>query len=239
MRCEHYWRDGILLVERGRSDPHRDDCLDCRREHEARTSLVRALQQVGAGGGDPRWQARVWKQIAQERARASARPAWLPWASAFAVACVLVVVVQAGGLLEREGNGTALATAPAVVDIAEQPRTLRADTTSDPKQPLPASIGDHVRVWAAPHQEVRIYRGEILLGRCSAAAPRSPSCQHGGLGVVVDRALDRPGKYQLVIAPSEILAAPPDGGGAASLDSDLAALIKGGVGYELRAITVR
>ena len=244
MRCEHYWRDGILLVERGRSDPHRDDCLECRREHEARASLVRALQQVGAGGGDPRWQARVWKQIEQERARASARPRWVPWASAFAVACVLVVIVQAGGLFHREregdGAGIAIAAAPPVVNVApaEHRRTLRADTAGS-KRLMPASIGDHAQAWAAPDQEVRIYRNEVLLARCAAGVPVSSACVHGGFGVVVDRILELPGKYQLVFAPVGFLAAPADGVGAASLDHDLAELTAHGVGYDQRTILVR
>ena len=53
MSCEHYWRDGVLLVERGEPDPHRETCIECRRAHEAREQLVRALPGVfGSAAGD-------------------------------------------------------------------------------------------------------------------------------------------------------------------------------------------
>jgi hypothetical protein len=239
-RCEHYWREGVLLVERGRPDPHRDDCLDCRREHEARGALVRALQQVGAGAGDPRWQAKVWARIDRARAaRTSSRPVWLPWASALAAACVLVVFVRAGGLLHREREDGAAEVA-VKVDIApgEQLRAHRADHAADSSRSRSAAIGDHVRAWIAPRQEARLYRGEALLARCAAAMPMTPRCADVGVGVIVDQSLDLPGKYQLVIAPAEVLAAPASGE-AASPDRDLAALTERGVGYELFVITVR
>ncbi|TMQ03653.1 MAG: hypothetical protein E6J91_46265 [Deltaproteobacteria bacterium] len=69
MRCERYWQDGILQIERGETDPHHRACLDCRRAHRERERLVRALSGLGAGSsGDPGWQARVWRRIACEPA---------------------------------------------------------------------------------------------------------------------------------------------------------------------------
>jgi len=38
---------GILLVECGDPDPHRDTCVVCRREHKAREELIRELPLVG------------------------------------------------------------------------------------------------------------------------------------------------------------------------------------------------
>ena len=67
MRCEHYWREGILLVERGEPDPHRETCAVCRREHEIRAELVGAFPLVGPRSvGDPAWEARVWRRITRQ-----------------------------------------------------------------------------------------------------------------------------------------------------------------------------
>ena len=66
MSCEHYWREGILLAERDEPDPHRETCVVCRREHQLRAELVRALPLVGAmAAGDPAWKARVWRRITE------------------------------------------------------------------------------------------------------------------------------------------------------------------------------
>lgn len=243
LRCEHYWREGVLRVERGQADPHRDECLDCRREHEARAALVRGLQQVGVGAGDPRWQAKVWAQLDRERDRrlaAQARPAWAPWATAFAAACALVMFVQLSGLFHREGEGGGVVGPIAKVAIAPagQVRALRAEPAPEPARSLSAAIGEHVQAWIAPRQEVRIYRGEGLIARCAEAMPASPRCAHVGAGTVVDQILELPGTYRLVVAPAAILEGPRVGE-AASIDRDLAALTAGGVGYEQYVITVR
>jgi hypothetical protein len=246
MRCEHYWRDGILLVERGQSDPHRDDCLDCRREHEARGSLVRALRLVGAGTGDPQWQAKVWQRIGREGRVRPERPgwysAWFPVASALAAACVLLVVVQARGLSHRDHFDGGIATRSSVTIAPAESRRVhrggpRSDEVAEPTRPLSASIGERVRIWAAPYQEVRIYRGEGLIARCAVAVPMSARCAGNELGVVAEQVLERPGMYQVVIAPAGILGAPP-AGEAPSLERDLAALTAGGAGHEQRSITV-
>jgi len=245
MRCEHYWREGILLVERGQLDPHRDDCLDCRREHEARSTLVRALRLVGAGTGDPQWQAKVWQQIGREKRPSwgGGRSAWFPVASALAAACVLLAVVQVRGLSHRDHIDGGIATRSKVtIAPAEQRRVHRGgsrpDEASEPTRPLSASVGERVRIWAAPYQEVRIYRGQGLIARCAAPVPMSARCAVSALGVVAEQVLERPGMYQVVIAPMGILAAPPSGE-ASSLERDLAALTAGGVGHELRSIAVQ
>jgi hypothetical protein len=64
--CDRYWRAGVLLVERGEPDPHRDQCAACREAHAARDELVAVLSLVAATAtGEPGWQARVWSGIEQ------------------------------------------------------------------------------------------------------------------------------------------------------------------------------
>ena len=46
MTCERYWQDGVLLVEQGQRDPHRDDCADCRGAHAAREEMVREVHRM-------------------------------------------------------------------------------------------------------------------------------------------------------------------------------------------------
>ncbi|TMQ05953.1 MAG: hypothetical protein E6J91_39235, partial [Deltaproteobacteria bacterium] len=91
MTCDHYWRDGILLVESGEPDPHRDTCVVCRREHQGREELVRALPLVGGTTtGDPNWEARVWSRIA--RLEPPRGPRWWRLGGGLAAACALVLM---------------------------------------------------------------------------------------------------------------------------------------------------
>jgi hypothetical protein len=225
MRCEHYWREGILLVEQGRSDPHREDCLDCRREHEARGELVRAFRLVGAGGGDPHWQQRVWWQIANQSAP---RTPWIqravPWATAFAAACALLLFVASQGLLHRDRGDAARDIRPRF-DIVAGEVAMRSTS---------AGIGDRVRLWVGNHQEARIYRAEKLLLRCTPGASEA-GCTPDQGGVMAEYALKLPGDYQLVIVTPAGIAASPAG----SLDGDLAAITAAGGTYRSFEVPVR
>jgi hypothetical protein len=268
MRCERYWRDGILLVEQGRPDPHRESCLDCRREHEARGELVRAFKVVGARGGDPWWQARVWRGIADGDARTTPwfKQPWVAWASTAAAVCMLIAFVSSQWLPGRdEGEVAGDGRQPSFEII---PSAVAMRTTS-------AVIGDRVRIWVRATQEARIYRAEELLLRCTAAtgapatgAPATGAtatatgatamgagCSRDGGGVVAEHVFQLAGNYQLVIAPAGLLPAPglavpaatpatpaapaaPPEPGA-SLDRDLAAITAGGGTYQLRELAVR
>lgn len=222
MRCERYWREGVLLVEQGRPDPHRDECLDCRREHEARGELVRAFRSVGARDGDPRWQARVWQKIAEERRPWWTSP-WLGWGTALAAAGVLALVVTTQGLFHRDQDDLGDGGARPRIEIVSTEIAMRSTS---------AGIGDRVKIWVHAWQEVRIYRAERLLLRCTAAAT-APGCTSTEGGVLADHVFTLPGDYQLVIIPTGI--AEPAG----SLDRDLAAITAGGGTYQLRELPVR
>jgi hypothetical protein len=226
MRCERYWQEGALLVEQGRQDPHREDCLDCRREHEARGELVRAFRLVGAQGGDPRWQARVWWQIANQAA--PPKP-WaeriVPWATALAAACALVIFVSSQGLLHRDRGEAARDVRPRF-DIVPSEVAMRSTS---------AGIGDRVRLWVGTRQEARIYRAEKLLLRCTPAAA-TPGCTRDDGGVMAEYALKLPGDYQLVIVtPAGTAIGEPAG----SLDGDLAAITAAGGTYRSFEVPVR
>jgi hypothetical protein len=222
MRCERYWREGVLLVEQGRPDPHRDDCLDCRREHEARGELVRAFELVGARGGDPRWQSRVWWQIANMESRS--RP-WVPWVTAFAAAAALVLFVSTQGLLHRDGGDAARDVRPRF-DIVPSEVAMRSTS---------AGIGDHVRLWAGRRQEARIYRAEKLLLRCTPGGTATPGCTRDDDGLLAEHVLRLPGDYQLVIVAVGDRPVEPAG----SFDGDLAAILRAGATYQSFELAVR
>jgi hypothetical protein len=222
MSCERYWRDGVLLVEQGRPDPHRENCQDCRREHESRAELVRAFQLVGAQGGDPRWQARVWRQIAQSEVRPP--KIWVAWVSAFAAACVLVLFVSTQGLLHRDDRGVADHDVRPRFDIVPSEVAVRSASRG---------IGDRVRIWVGPDQEARIYRAEKLLLRCTeATAAATAGCKRDEGGLRAELLLELPGTYQLVIAPAE------SGTITGSFDADLGAIAARGGTYQVHDFTV-
>lgn len=215
MRCEHYWRDGVLLVEQGRPDPHRDECLDCRRAHEARCELVRAFEHVGAHGGNPRWQAAVWRGI-EERPRSP-----LVWAGALAAACALALLVVPR---LRGGGGEPAGGDRPQVEIVPSEIAMRSTA---------AGIGDRIRIRIRAADEVRIYRGERLILRCTAEAATTVECGRDGDRLRAEHVLALPGDYRLVILPTG--AAAPAG----SFDRDLAAITASGGSYDLRELTVR
>jgi hypothetical protein len=212
MRCERYWKDGALLVEQGRPDPHRDECLDCRREHEARGELVRAFALVGARRGNPRWQADVWRVIEAPRFP-------FAWAGALAAACAIALLV----LPLLRGGEPADGERPRIEIV---PSEIAMRSTS-------AGIGDRVRIRIRSTDEARIYRGERLILRCTAEAVKTAECAPDGGGLRAEHVLALPGDYRLVILPAGI-AAP-----AGSFDRDLAAITTGGASYELRELAVR
>src|SRR6185295_1010537 len=134
---------GILLVERGQPDPHRATCLDCRRAHEARHQLIRALPLVGADHtGDPQWQARVWRQIALEQSPPSRSPWWTR--SAFAAACALAAAVC-----------IVLGRTPTPKDPRPRIEIISGEVAM---RGTSVHIGDRVRIAMAADDEVRIYR---------------------------------------------------------------------------------
>lgn len=231
MTCERYWREGVLLVEQGRPDPHREGCLDCRREHEARAELVRAFRLVATERGDTRWQARVWRRIALEE-----RPkrTWLPWSGAV-VAAAAMAVLTVVLLVPRSGPVEDIRPRHEIDDGAVARR-------SGSRSP---SIGDRVRFYVASDQEARIYRAEVLLLRCTPSrALVTAGCSRDARGILAELELAL-GEYQLVSAPAN-LAEPTEEPALQrptpqprTLDADLAALTNAGGTYQLRSFNVR
>ena len=225
MICERYWREGILQVERGEHDPHRDTCHDCRRAHAARAELIEALPHVGATrSGDPDWQVRVLSRIAHEETRRARRSYWL--GGGLAAACALAVVWLLA--VHRDAGSP---SSQVVARSDGRPRieiisgTLAQRSTS-------ARVGDRVRI-SVPHGgEVRIYRADRLMLRCPAWQ-RSAGCALDRAGLVAEVELATPGEYQLVTIPS--LTAEPVG----TLDGDLAAVVGAGGDYRLTELSVR
>jgi hypothetical protein len=215
MSCDLYWREGILLAERGEPDPHRDGCVACRREHNVRDELIAALPLVWAtSGGDTGWQARVWSRIDQLEPRRSRRRRWCQTGglvAAFAAVLLWWFVRRGDELRPR---------------IEVVPGEVAMRSTSSP------SIGDRVRVLVGPSEEVRVYRADHLVLRCPAEAT-APGCRLDRHGLVAETLLAAAGDYQLVIVRSATAA--PLG----RLDRDLGAIVAAGGDYQITELSVR
>lgn len=228
MRCDRYWRDGILLVEQGRPDPHRDTCLDCRREHEARNELVRALGDVSAReAGSTGWQQRVLGQIAREAAPPRRRWIALPGALvATGAVAALAVGVFVLVPISRPDPGP---DTPKIEMVAG--RIARRA-----QQP---SVDDAVKVTVRASQEIWIYRDDKLQLRCAASTTSDAQrtmCTRDGDHLVMQYTFSLVGAYQLVIVLENgerpVL---PTGG----LDRDVAALTSAGGAYQFQEHAVR
>ena len=234
MTCEHYWREGILLDERGERDPHRDTCEDCQRAHRERDALIRVLPVVGtASAGDPDWQSGVWQRIARQEASRARRSYWFGGALAAAglLAAIGLYLTRQGsrspGLVAGDVHGTG---ARPRIEIVPSPTPIRALPSAG--TPSSAQVGDRVRISVLPGCEVRIYRADRLVLRCPAWHS-SPGCMLDAVGLVADAALTTAGEYQLVTITSVVV----DPAGA--LDRDLAAVVDAGGDYRLTDLSVR
>ncbi|HEY0476696.1 MAG TPA: hypothetical protein VGD37_04180 [Kofleriaceae bacterium] len=206
MTCERYWRDGIVLVERGLDDPHRDGCADCTLAHASRQELIDALPLIGADyPGDPDWQAKVWRRIDEQRRPAPVRWRW-QLAGALAAACAIALWVGIGR--ERPGEARpAMAIIPGEV-------AMRSGSVT---------VGARLRVEVDETSEVWIYRGGHLVFRCRAREV-AEGCTPDSDGMVAQFVLLVPGKY-LAIAVKTPPSTLPHG----ELDDDRAALISAGI----------
>jgi len=215
MSCERYWREGILRVEHGELDPHRDTCAECHHAHDLRAELVRALPLVGGRDtGDPSWEARVWNRIARLERPAAARR-WLGGSLAMAFAAILTC----WAIGHHPDNDAERFATPdhAQVEILHGDVAMRSTT---------AEIGDRVRIAVKPTEEVRVYCDARLVLRCSAGF-RDRGCVTEGGGLVAELRLAAAGDYRLVVITSAT--ADPVGG----LVGDLAAVVAAGGEYLL------
>jgi len=211
MICERYWRDGIVLVERGLDDPHRDGCEDCARAHASRQELIDALPLIGADvTGDLFWQAKVWHVIDGRPARSPSRRRW-QLAGALAAVSVIALWIGLDRARSREVR-------PHVAVIETGP-VRRSEG---------AHVGDHLQVFAGEDSDVWIYREGRLALQCRAhqASHGSDGCVQAPEHMVVDLVLKTPGEYRILVTLAHF-ALPPSG----KLDEDLASLVSAGVSY--------
>jgi hypothetical protein len=222
MSCERYWREGIVLVERGLDDPHRDGCEDCRRAHASRQELIEALPLIGAGEtGDPHWQVKVWQRIDGERARAPWRWRW-QLADALTVVCVAALWI---GLCRGRPDDVRPQddVRPRIEIIAE----------GGPMRSSAAHVDDRLKVTVAETSDVWIYRGGRLALHCPARQALD-GCAPDAHGMIVEMLLSIPGTYQVIVTATPV-ASPPRG----RLDEDRAALETAGVSYKEDTVQVR
>jgi hypothetical protein len=210
MICERYWRDGIVLVERGLDDPHRDGCEDCARAHASRQELIDALPLIGADvTGDPFWQAKVWHVIDGRPARSPRR--WR-WQLAGALAAVSVIALWFG--LDR--------ARPREV----RPR-LETIATGPVKRSGAAHTDDRLQVFAGKDSDVWIYREGRLVLQCRAHEV-SDRCVPDPHGMTVEMVLSLPGEYRVVVTTAHFALAP-----RGKLEEDLATLESAGAGHQV------
>jgi hypothetical protein len=218
MICERYWRDGIVLVERGIDDPHRDGCEDCARAHASRQELIDALPLIGMDmTGDPYWQTKVWQVIDGKAARAPWR--WR-WQLGGALAALAVLALWIG--LDRAG----LRDVRPRVAIIETGAPRRSEGGA-------AHVDDRLQVFAGEASDVWIYREDRLVLQCQAHAA-SDRCRPDPHGMTAEMVLSTPGEYRIIVttAPFPL---PPSG----KLDDDLAKLESAPAAYKDEHLSVR
>ena len=230
MTCQRYWREGIVLVERGLPDPHRDGCDDCARAHASRAELIETLPLIDPGHrGDPHWQVGVWRRIDRERgphagelvseARSDRRRAerrW-PWqvAGALVVACAIVLWFAVG---HNRPDDT-------------RPR-YEIELTAGTMRSKNPHVGDTLRVTVGEASEVWIYRADRLVVWCRAREA-SDECTPDARGMIVRTVLSRPVTYQVIVV--EAPRAPPSAG----LDKTRAWLESTSTRYKQFEVTAR
>jgi hypothetical protein len=230
MSCNHYWRDGIVLVEHGEPDPHREGCVDCRRAHTARNELVRAIAMADpAPRGDSDWQARVWQEIAGDRMiHKPPQPSRWWWSLAPALALCAALVIWLRPPDPVRPTVSTLTRSPAsdcvpCIEIISGPVVKRSTS---------ARVGDRVRISARRGDDIRVYRAEQLVMRSTAKAP-SADCVTTDQSIVAETAFTTAGEYQLVVIKGMVIE--PVG----SLSADLAPVIEAGGDPQLTDLSIR
>lgn len=265
MSCERYWRDGILLAERGEYDAHRETCDDCRRAHDMREELIRALPEVAARAtGDPQWQTRVWSRIAREEAARARRSYWISGGMVAACALVVVCVTWMARTSPRESAGMVTAKAEHEARL----RALRgAEGSGNQTMTTHSQDGHRIPVLVAARTDDRprleIIKGKVpVRGAVSAAVhdrvqyavpPRSEVRMYRADRLVLRCPAEQasPGcmpDAQGLVAEAELatageyhlvvissVAVDPVG----TLDGDLAAVVAAGGDYKLTDLSVR
>lgn len=236
MSCDHYWKKGVLLLERGERDPHLASCLDCAREHQRREEMIRSLPLIGSDGGDPMWQERMWSRVAMERADDHrSRIAW-QWGGGLVVAAaVLALWVQ---LKPQERGEASLAVHKRERYKLTTVMKVRSPGGATPVEHVehvePVELGKLLEVWGTAREEVRVYLGEKLLLRCSSELSSPDTiCVPDGDGVAAKLFLASPGEYRMIT-----FAVKPGDGAAFSaqlpgkMSQDLKAIMDSGRSFE-------
>ena len=215
MTCDHYWREGVWLIERGDPDRHRETSEICRAQHELRGEMVRALPLVGSGpcaAGD--WQAGVWRAISRLEASRSRHRRRLAGATSASFAFMMWWTMCHGG---------ELVDPRVVVDVVPGAVAMRSTAPR---------VGDRFRIAVESADEVRVYLAETLVLRCTSRAP-SVGCSVGKHGLVAELVIAAIGEYRVVVITS--VTVEPVG----RLDRDLGAVVAAGGDFQITELSVR
>ena len=227
MMCDRYWREGILLVERNLPDPHREGCADCQRAHASRDELLDALPLIGEGyTGDPRWQSNVWERLEGKPPRALK---WLwPVSGAFAVACILLLLLSVGGVVALRGSrpgphevqddvvaqDVVSNEALAIVKVVPRTDAMRSKGA--------VHVDDRLQISARLPSEIWVYYAGKIILQCSPHVSAN-RCTTDDARRIVDMQLSLLGHYEVFVFEEAV--APPTG----RLQEDRAALERAGV----------
>lgn len=211
MMCDRYWREGILLVERGLPDPHREGCADCQRAHASRDELIDALPLIGEGyTGDPRWQSNVWERIDGKPARALK---WLwPVSGAFAVACLLLLLLSVGlvggdrpGPREENAQDSLVPhEVLAIVKVVPREDAMRSKAGNVNDRLQTARVDDRLRVSTRLTSEVWIYYAGRLISRCGPHIS-ADRCTTDATQRMVDIQLSLLGGYEVFVLEDAVV----------------------------------
>ena len=120
MNCNEVRENLVVLLAEGRTDPavaaHVHQCSACTEEMESFRKTLALLDEWEAPEPSPYFDTRLAARMREERAK-PARPAWLSWSRAPALAGALaLILMMAGGVgwFGHQGKGTPVAqvTAP-------------------------------------------------------------------------------------------------------------------------------
>lgn len=215
--CHRFEDEGLLRLEQGLDlEEHFATCPDCQEARRRYQALQREIVTVGADPQPPpRWQARVWAEIAKRKTRRRAFVPWLRWLAPAALAAVLAGVLVLPSLLRDE-------PARLVVEVVADDEITRRGREAQPGDRLVLNA----KTGGALHGELRVYLNDRdLVLRCF----EDPPCRRRDEAVTATLVLSSVGVYQSVFLVSEEPLPPP----SSSLDSDVDDALRAGARYEL------
>jgi hypothetical protein len=221
--CQHFDRQGLLLQERGLTDPHLATCPECQQRSAGTDALRRQLRELPIIAASTNWEQGVWDRIDGGRRARGRRRGWWAVLPVLVGAVAVVLLVRSRPSLHDETPGP---TALALAFESPADRVRGAGGIA-----VGATLVMTASALRQPYAEFRLYRdGSGLLIRCA----EQPPCERRGASLRGRFKLPAIGRYRLVLVVAPAPASPPAG----IYDRDLAALTVTGATYLERSFEV-